>query len=294
MNVLYHVTGFTDEEMSIARAWITLGANVDVFHERRVGVKALRRDVSKYSFVLFHQHCNLDLISRLDIPRVLWNFDLVHYDGTDWYGTRIKERETWTREAMNVCTMAFFTDGEAADKHGHARWLPQAARFISNYDVIEEFDVLFAASIENTPRKFLYDELAAASTNRYRLGSIVRHKERVYGEEYARVIAQSKIVVAPDVPIKPNYWSNRVYVVCGHGGFMLHPYVELLATQYKDGSEIVFYHSREDLHAKIHYYLAHDEERKQIAYNGMIKSASHHTYIHRCNDILKELNRGHK
>lgn len=290
MNILYYVTGFTDEEASIVRAWATLGANIDVFHERRIKIKTFNRDISEYSFVLFHQHCDLDFISSLDIPKVLWNFDLVHYDGTDWYGTRIKERESWTREAMGVCTMAFFTDGEAAEKYSYARWLPQAARFISNYDIPKEFDVLFAATIEDNPRRFLYHELTVESTNRYRLESIVRHKDRAYGKEYAKIIAQSKIIVAPDMPIKPNYWSNRVYVVCGHGGFMLHPYAEMLAMQYEDGKEIVFYHSREDLHAKIHYYLAHDNERKQIAHNGMTKSASHHTYIHRCSKILNAMN----
>ena len=55
---------------------------------------------------------------------------------------------------------------------------------------------------------------------------------------------------------------------------------------------MVFYKhgSFEDLKNKIDYYLANNDERETIRFNGHERTKNEHTYVHRWATILKELN----
>ena len=81
----------------------------------------------------------------------------------------------------------------------------------------------------------------------------------------------------------------RGFDIMGAGGFLLTNYQADFADCYIPGEDFVFYESKEDLLAKIDYYLAHEDERKMIAENGFNKTASHHTYEHRIAEILTYL-----
>lgn len=59
-----------------------------------------------------------------------------------------------------------------------------------------------------------------------------------------------------------------------------------LAAYYEPGREIVTYASPEELIAKIEYYLAHEEERKAIALNGLYRTMRDHTYARRLDAML--------
>ena len=63
----------------------------------------------------------------------------------------------------------------------------------------------------------------------------------------------------------------RVLDIMACQGFVLSNYQQELNTLFEDGKELVLFHDKEDLMDKIHYYLRHEEERKQIAYNGYQK-----------------------
>lgn len=53
------------------------------------------------------------------------------------------------------------------------------------------------------------------------------------------------------------------------------------------GVDLEDYSSMDELVDKCIYYLAHDEERKQIAKNGYEKMSADHTYPHRIRKMLK-------
>lgn len=55
------------------------------------------------------------------------------------------------------------------------------------------------------------------------------------------------------------------------------------------GVDLEAYSSMDELVDKCAYYLAHDEERKQIAKNGYEKMSADHTYPHRIREMLKTL-----
>ena len=55
------------------------------------------------------------------------------------------------------------------------------------------------------------------------------------------------------------------------------------------GVDLEAYSSMDELVDKCTYYLAHDEEWKQIAKNGYEKMSADHTYPHRIREMLKTL-----
>lgn len=55
------------------------------------------------------------------------------------------------------------------------------------------------------------------------------------------------------------------------------------------GVDLEAYSSMDELVDKCTYYLAHDEEQKQIAKNGYEKMSADHTYPHRIREMLKTL-----
>lgn len=59
-----------------------------------------------------------------------------------------------------------------------------------------------------------------------------------------------------------------------------------LAKYYTPGVEIETYSSPEELLDKIEYYLAHEEERRQIALNALERTFRDHTYSKRLNEML--------
>ncbi|MBR0172744.1 MAG: glycosyltransferase [Lachnospiraceae bacterium] len=78
----------------------------------------------------------------------------------------------------------------------------------------------------------------------------------------------------------------RIFDMMGAGGFVLTNYQSDLLEFFTPGEDFVYYESREDLLAKLDYYLAHDDERRKIAASGHDKIAQAHTFDHRVREIL--------
>ncbi len=81
----------------------------------------------------------------------------------------------------------------------------------------------------------------------------------------------------------------RAFDIMGAGGFLLTNYQEDFLDFFVPGEDFVFYESRADLLDKIGYYLDHEDERAQIAENGLRKISADHTYVHRVKEILSSL-----
>lgn len=70
----------------------------------------------------------------------------------------------------------------------------------------------------------------------------------------------------------------RAMDIMGAGGFLLTNYQDDFNLHFTDGEDFVSYSSREDLYAKVVYFLTHENERKEIAANGCRKVRTNHTY----------------
>jgi spore maturation protein CgeB len=82
----------------------------------------------------------------------------------------------------------------------------------------------------------------------------------------------------------------RVFDISASGAFLLTDYRRDLGELFDLEGEIVFYRDREDLRRKAEYYLAHEDEREEIANRAKERVLSHHTYKHRIEEILQITN----
>ena len=82
---------------------------------------------------------------------------------------------------------------------------------------------------------------------------------------------------------------QRVFDILACGGFCLTNYQPEVAEFFEDGLELVMYHSVEDLLEKVAYYLAHEEERKQIAVNGKKKLEACYELMDRVKEMLEKV-----
>lgn len=107
--------------------------------------------------------------------------------------------------------------------------------------------------------------------------------------EMPKVFQASKINLNMTIrPIETGL-SLRVWDILGCGGFLLTNYQSEIPDFFEIGKDLETYESMEELEQKIQYYLAHEEERVEIAINGYEKVARHHTYEIRLAQMLKVL-----
>jgi spore maturation protein CgeB len=129
--------------------------------------------------------------------------------------------------------------------------------------------------------------------NRLPLDSPLRRRVRGEGvqpQEWRRIYSAAKIVVCShyDGPGPPcRQASPRVFEALACGAFLICDNQQDVAALFKDGEDLVFYRTLDDLQAKMAYYLAHPRERREIAANGRRKVLAEHTYRHRVARILK-------
>jgi hypothetical protein len=276
-----------DDEGAVAHAFRELGHEVVCVHE----MVRLPIDWRGFDFLLFHKWDNYPEIHRLSrqLPLVFWYFDLVDHPDP-MLRRRCSIRRQWMEAVVPNVRTGFCTDGDwvAADKTSKLCWLSQGAdgRMVGKGKPIPlptgRVPILFTGiSKGGTQRQSFVDEMA----NRYASNFLQVHSG-AYGKRLGDLIATADIVVAPDGPVTDRYWSNRVYLTLGYCGFLLHPYCKGLVEQYTDGGELVYYHSREELHDQISRYLSLPFYREEIAAQGFERTQRGHLYRHRVEEML--------
>ena len=87
--------------------------------------------------------------------------------------------------------------------------------------------------------------------------------------------------------------KGRNFEIPGCGGFLLTDYVPGLENYYNIGKDIICYNNIQDMIDKIEYFLKNENERQEIALRGYKVTCDRHTYVHRFNEIFKEVGLGH-
>lgn len=87
----------------------------------------------------------------------------------------------------------------------------------------------------------------------------------------------------------PRQIKGRVFEVTGCGGFLLTQPAEDLGRYLSDGKELAFFESNDDLVERVQYYLAHDDERRQIAQAGHDRVLREHTYESRFTQLMQAM-----
>lgn len=107
--------------------------------------------------------------------------------------------------------------------------------------------------------------------------------------EMPRIFHASKINL--NITMRPieSGLSLRVWDVLGCGGFLLTNYQAEIPEYFEIGRDLEAYESMEELEQKAAYYLAHEEERLEIALHGYEKVARLHTYEIRMAEMIRIL-----
>lgn len=97
-------------------------------------------------------------------------------------------------------------------------------------------------------------------------------------DEMPLIFNQSKINLNITAKSIRSGLSLRIFDVLGCGGFLITNYQAELPEFFEIGKDLVAYDSMDSLKELCAYYLAHDDERREIARNGYEKVKKLHTY----------------
>jgi spore maturation protein CgeB len=81
----------------------------------------------------------------------------------------------------------------------------------------------------------------------------------------------------------------RLFEVAGCGAFQIADWKPALPDLFEPEHEIVTFHTRRELKEKVDYYLAHPEERQEIAGRAYARAHREHTYEVRLNAMFEIL-----
>lgn len=292
-----HDSGDNDDEGAIAHALRVLGHEVECIHEMR---KHRPHDFDcrkvKADFLLFHKCPTPSTIAEFDMPRCFWYFDMVRSIVDDpTLHARSLTRIQWMKDVIPLVVAGFCTDGDWVQSQGEplvhlmqgtdertASLLPH---------VSEGPPILFTGMVNHGQRRAEH-----VAQLRERFGDLfgvlgdAGPRHRIHGSALAKKFAACKVVVAPDGPNTDLYWSNRVYLTTGLGGFLIHPYCGALVFQYlKNGTTDVvpLYVDRAECTKLIANALSNERLREAQRREMHEWTMMHHTYRHRCEELVR-------
>lgn len=216
-------------------------------------------------------------------PKIAWYFDLI-------FGFRGRDRQYIP--ALRNFDLVLSTDGyeDKYSAHGILRlWMPHGFDG-KKYHPVEsdpgyECPLAFIGQVYGKRRRRLMRGLRPLGLRQFGADS-----GSCWGEVYNKICSSAQIVVGDNAENDiPGYWSDRLYLSLGAGAFLLYPAVPGIESQFSPGEHLVLWHDEDDLHAKVRYYLAHEDERREIARAGCRHAHLHHTTAHRVDEFNRIL-----
>ncbi|MBT6050730.1 MAG: glycosyltransferase [Candidatus Scalindua sp.] len=157
-------------------------------------------------------------------------------------------------------------------------WIPPACDPALHEKKAEKklYDVGFVGS-PNTERVRMLKELGQRFNT---------YHERCFLERMAEVYSQSKIVFNKSIEGGLNM---RVFEALASGSMLLTNETNGSGLEdiFQDRKHLVIYRNENELFELADYYLKNDDEREEIAFEGMSKVLSEHAYSNRVKDVLK-------
>lgn len=90
----------------------------------------------------------------------------------------------------------------------------------------------------------------------------------VWGEEYNLVLCGAKIALCFLSKLNRDTYTRRCFEIPATGTLMLAEYTDDLATLFREGEEVEFFRSPEEMITKISRYLSDEERRRAVAEGG--------------------------
>jgi FkbM family methyltransferase len=166
-----------------------------------------------------------------------------------------------------------------------ATWLPLACDpdLHSKHMVAKQYDVCFVGHLFPGPRAELLELLQKHFPSCY-VG------QRFF-EEMARTYSASRIVFNRSLR---NDVNMRVFEALACGSLLLTNDLAESGQEelFRGGVHLATYQDAEELLYKATYYLGHEAEREKVAAAGRAEVLARHTYLHRMQTLLEEVERG--
>lgn len=214
---------------------------------------------------LFHKDFNPP--AEFTGKKVCWYFDKIWNDRVNWF-SRVYPK----------IDLMFMTDWTWGKNYPRCRCLRQG---IGDYKkgLFEKrsAEIAFIGSPYGEREEFC-NNLSGRYGDRFKI------YQQQFNRNLNNLCTSIPIIVAPKFPSDDDYWSNRVYLITGSNGFLIHPRLRGLEEEW--GDNLVYYDSMKDLYRKIDYYLKYKEERETLrerAYNVCINN---YTYKHRVKELI--------
>ena len=241
----------------------------DIFLFHKAGI----RDQNSYQKVM-------DLLANVTCKKVCWYFDKVWGDREaiieaflPFIDKMFITDDTWVKK-HNFKNVEILRQGIGAEDTSLGTFKPELAT-----------DIAFVGTVYGDRQEFV-----RKLKDRY--GEKLRVFGNIFNRDLYDLMASTKIVIAPDSPGDDFYWSSRVYMILGSGGFLLHPKYEGLKEEFTHKEHFITYNDFEDMCSKIDYYLVNEKKRKVIQQAGYEKCIKEFNYLTRCKMLLEKLNTG--
>ena len=221
----------------------------------------------------------MELLFRLTCKKAFWYFDPV---------TGFPESEMFMEAVIPYVDLAFMTNGTYIRMHDYknTRWLMQGCDVKKLGKPRKEYEneIGFTGQVYGNR-----DIFTMALDKKY--GKKFRTYQNIFGDDFYDLMQSVKIFISPKFPANDYYWSNRIYMTLGAGGFLIHPYCKGLEDEFVAGEHYEDYKTQDELFAKIDYYLKHEDERKKIAEAGHKYCINNYSYTNRVKKLLDEVNK---
>lgn len=111
---------------------------------------------------------------------------------------------------------------------------------------------------------------------------IRRTRPPLFGIEMFQQLRDARVVFNNHIDISPVSASNmRLFETTGVGACLLTDWKENLSELFEPGKEVLTYRSAEECVEKVNYILEHEEERRELAAAGQLRTLREHTFDNR-------------
>lgn len=110
-----------------------------------------------------------------------------------------------------------------------------------------------------------------------------------WGLDMYAIRHNSKIVVSKHISTVADVYANimTLYETTGVGTLLVIDQRKDLKDIFEPGKEVIAYHNTKECVELIKYYLAHEDERQEIALSGQQRTLREHTYYHRMQEFVE-------
>ena len=199
-----------------------------------------------------------------------------------------KTREQNYREKIKYVDYIISTDTTDYTKNFGIKkhwYIPMACLPSFGFNPSPQKDLIFTGYIGYSQDRKIFIEEIKKSFDLIIYG--VGNKQPIYNKELEKTLQNYKIALGHNCVNSPGYWSSRLYITIGFGGFFITPYTKLLEREFKNKEHLVWYKNLKEGKKLIKYYLEHNEEREKIRRQGYEYCQKNHNWNVRAKEFIK-------